>query len=122
MTPSYSPSSWIRRAGLAAALVISLAGASQAQAAAPDPQAVDEAQERAEQQGKARVVVTLRTKVTPVGKLSKDERMDQRAEIASDQAETADVLDEGRVVRRFRTLPLMTVMATPVDVSLCVRA
>ena len=53
---------------------IFLAGASQAQAAAPDPQAVDEAQERAEQQGKARVVVTLRTKVTPVGKLSKEGR------------------------------------------------
>ena len=130
MTPS-SPSQWIRRAGLATALVISLAGASQAQAATtedkvpstdlrketPDAPAVDKAQERAEKQGKARVVVTLRMRYTPMGELKKDARLDQRAEIADLQAETAGVIDDGKVIRRFDTLPLMTVMATPEEIE-----
>ena len=48
-------------------------------------------------------LVMLRMKYTPVGALDRDERLDQRAEIAHDQAETAALLDEGKVVRRFKT-------------------
>jgi subtilisin family serine protease len=120
MTPS-SPRTW---AGLATALVIVLGCASQAHASStdlrketPDARAVDKAQERAEQLGKARVVVTLRMRYTPMGELKKDGRLDQRAEIADLQAKTAGTLDKGDVVRRFDTLPLMTVMATPEEIE-----
>jgi hypothetical protein len=86
---------WLRRACLAPALVITLGGASQAQAAQeeklpsidyraeePNARLVDKAQAKAEQQGKARVVLTMSVKFTPMGELDKEGRLDQRAEIA----------------------------------------
>jgi subtilisin family serine protease len=122
------PITW--RALAAPALIIALAGASEAQAApgesipstdlraeTPDERAVAKAERRAEQQGKARVVVTLRMKFTPLGELDKADRLEQRSEIADLQAQTADVLDEGKVVRRFETLPLMAVVATPGEIE-----
>jgi len=129
MTTS-TPHKWLRRACLAPALVIALGGASQAQAAQeeklpsidyrakePDARLVDKAQAKAEQQGKARVVLTMSLKFTPMGELDKDGRLDQRAEIADHQAQTAQVLDEGKVVHRFEALPLMTVTATPEEID-----
>ena len=116
------PNRWFLRA-CAPALLIALLGASQAEAAfdlrteTPSPQLVDRALEEAEEQGKARVLVTLRMNYTPVGKLDRDERLDQRAEIVQDQAETAAVLDEGKVVRRFKTVPLMAVTATAQEIE-----
>ena len=129
MTPS-SPPKWLRRAGLATALVITLGGTSQAQAAQeeklptidyrakePNARLVDKAEQKAEQQGKARVVLTMSMKFTPMGRLDKQDRLDQRAEIADHQAAAAAVLDEGKVVHRFEALPLLTVTATPEEIE-----
>ncbi len=112
------------------ALVLAAGGASQAQAAdqeklpaidyrakQPEARLVDKAQDKAEQHGKARVVVTLRMKFTPMGELDKQDRLDQRAEIADHQADTAAVLDESKVVHRFEALPLLTVNATPEEIA-----
>lgn len=129
---SPSPSRWVGRAALATALALAFAGASQAQAAAPaeervptidyraqepKPRLVDEARRTAEQQGKARVVLTMRMKYTPMGELGRQDRLEQRGEIADLQAAAAAVLDEGRVTRRFDTVPLLAVEATPDEID-----
>src|SRR4051794_38942688 len=125
------PQKWIRRACLAPVLVIALGGAAQAQAAPkekklpsidyrqhePSARVVDKAQAKARQDGKARVVLTMSMKFTPTGQLSTQGRVDQRAEIADRQAEAAQVLDKGKVIHRFKTLPLLTVTATAKEIA-----
>jgi subtilisin family serine protease len=124
------PQKWIRRACLAPALVIALGGAAQADAAPkeklpsidyrrhePDARLVDKAQAKARHDGKARVLLTMSMKFTPTGELGTKGRVDQRAEIAGHQAQAAQVLDKGKVIHRFKTLPLLTVSATPQEIA-----